>query len=84
MQSTEASNEIEGIVTTDTRIRQLVEEKTTPRNRNEQAPDNAAAVQERILLLLGNRPCPVIATGNHDAAGLHILLGLILVNMIRV
>jgi Fic family protein len=36
VQSTEASNEIEGIVTTDTRVRQLVEEKTTPRNRNEQ------------------------------------------------
>ncbi|MCQ2512717.1 MAG: Fic family protein [Lachnospiraceae bacterium] len=36
VQSTEASNEIEGIVTTNTRIRQLVEEKTTPRNRNEQ------------------------------------------------
>ena len=36
IQSTEASNAIEGIVTTDTRIRQLVEDKTTPRNRNEQ------------------------------------------------
>lgn len=36
IQSTEASNEIEGIVTTDTRIRQLVEEKTSPRNRSEQ------------------------------------------------
>lgn len=36
IQSTEASNAIEGIVTTNTRIRQLVEEKTTPRNRNEQ------------------------------------------------
>ena len=36
IQSTEASNEIEGIVTTNTRIRQLVEEKTTPKNRNEQ------------------------------------------------
>lgn len=36
IQSTEASNAIEGIVTTDTRIRQLVEEKTTPRNRDEQ------------------------------------------------
>lgn len=35
IQSTEASNAIEGIVTTNTRIRQLVEEKTTPRNRNE-------------------------------------------------
>lgn len=36
IQSTEASNAIEGIVTTDTRIRQLVEEKTTPKNRSEQ------------------------------------------------
>ena len=36
IQSTEASNAIEGIVTTSTRIRQLVEEKTMPRNRNEQ------------------------------------------------
>ena len=36
VQSTEASNAIEGIVTTNTRIKQLVAEKTTPRNRNEQ------------------------------------------------
>lgn len=36
VQSTEASNAIEGIVTTSTRIRQLVEEKATPRNRDEQ------------------------------------------------
>ena len=36
IQSTEASNAIEGIVTTNTRIRQLVEEKTTPRNKDEQ------------------------------------------------
>ena len=36
IQSTEASNAIEGIVTTSTRIRQLVENKTTPRNRDEQ------------------------------------------------
>ena len=36
VQSTEASNAIEGIVTTSTRIRQLVEEKTAPKNRNEQ------------------------------------------------
>ena len=35
IQSTEASNAIEGIVTTSTRIRQLVEEKTTPKNRDE-------------------------------------------------
>lgn len=36
VQSTEASNAIEGIVTTNTRIKQLVEEKTTPRNCDEQ------------------------------------------------
>lgn len=36
IQSTEASNAIEGIVTTSTRIRQIVEEKTTPKNRDEQ------------------------------------------------
>ena len=36
IQSTEASNAIEGIVTTSTRIRQLVEEKTSPKNRDEQ------------------------------------------------
>ncbi len=36
VQSTEASNAIEGIVTTSTRIKQLVAEKTTPKNRDEQ------------------------------------------------
>lgn len=36
IQSTKASNEIEGIVTTSVRLKKLVEEKTTPRNRNEQ------------------------------------------------
>ena len=36
IQSTEASNAIEGIVTTATRIRQLALEKTTPKNRDEQ------------------------------------------------
>ena len=35
-QSTEASNEIEGIRTTRTRLKQLCEEKTTPRNRDEE------------------------------------------------
>ena len=35
VQSTEASNRIEGIVTTNARLRQLVENKTTPRNRDE-------------------------------------------------
>ena len=36
IQSTESSNAIEGIVTTNTRIKQLVAEKTTPRTRDEQ------------------------------------------------
>jgi len=35
-QSTEASNAIEGIRTTSTRLKQLVEKKTTPKNRDEQ------------------------------------------------
>ena len=35
IQSTEASNEIEGIRTTQTRLRQLMNEKTTPKNRSE-------------------------------------------------
>ena len=35
VQSTEASNEIEGIRTTNTRLRQLMEEKTSPRTRDE-------------------------------------------------
>lgn len=36
IQSTEASNAIEGIVTTSTRMKQLIEERTTPKNRDEQ------------------------------------------------
>ena len=36
IQSTEASNEIEGIQTTNTRLKQLVADKTAPRNRDEE------------------------------------------------
>lgn len=36
IQSTEASNKIEGIVTTSVRIKQLCDQKTTPRNRDEE------------------------------------------------
>lgn len=36
VQSTEASNKIEGIITTNTRVQQLCQEKTTPRNRDEE------------------------------------------------
>ncbi|MBR2736593.1 MAG: Fic family protein, partial [Firmicutes bacterium] len=35
VQSVESSNRIEGIVTTSSRIGQIVHEKTTPRNRDE-------------------------------------------------
>lgn len=36
IQSTEASNRIEGIVTTNSRLKQLVADKTTPKNRQEE------------------------------------------------
>ena len=36
IQSTEASNKIEGIYTSDERLKKLVQDKTTPRTRNEQ------------------------------------------------
>lgn len=36
IQSTEASNKIEGIVTTSTRIKQMMANKTTPKNRDEE------------------------------------------------
>ena len=36
IQSTESSNKIEGIVTTSTRIKQLINNKATPRNRDEE------------------------------------------------
>ena len=36
IQSTESSNKIEGIYTSDIRLRELVKDKTRPRTRNEQ------------------------------------------------
>ena len=36
IQSTEASNRIEGIITTNARLKQLVADKTTPKNSNEE------------------------------------------------
>ena len=43
VQSTEASNEIEGIRTTNTRLKQLCADKTTPHNRDEEEiPGNVA------------------------------------------
>ncbi len=51
IQSTEASNAIEGIVTTSARIRQLVGEKTAPRNRDEQ---EIAGYRDALNVIHGN------------------------------
>ncbi len=48
LQSTKASNAIEGIVTTNTRIRQLMNEKTTPRNQDEKEIAGYRDVLNRI------------------------------------
>ena len=52
VQGTESSNKIEGIVTTNTRIKELVAEKTTPRNRDEKEiagyRDVLALIHERF------------------------------------
>ena len=52
IQSTEASNKIEGIVTTGTRMKQLFEEKTTPRNRDEDEIMGYRDVLNTILVLM--------------------------------
>lgn len=48
VQSTESSNAIEGIVTTNVRLKQLLKEKTTPRNRNEKEILGYRAVLEMV------------------------------------
>lgn len=59
IQSIEASNAIEGIVTTSMRIRQLVEEKTTPKNRDEQE----IAGYRDVLAIIGQIWCVVVIQG---------------------
>lgn len=51
IQSTEASNAIEGIVTTNTRIKQLVEEKTMPKNRDKDFEDRFSLVETKMSAL---------------------------------
>ncbi len=51
IQSTEASNAIEGIITTNVRIKQLVAEKTTPKNRDEQ---EIAGYRDALTVIHGN------------------------------
>lgn len=48
IQSTESSNKIEGIITTDTRIKQLCGQKTMPRNRDE---EEIAGYRDALLLI---------------------------------
>ena len=48
VQSTESSNAIEGIVTTNQRLKQLMSEKTAPRNRDEQEILGYRAVLEMV------------------------------------
>ena len=48
IQSTESSNAIEGIVTTNQRLKQLMQEKTAPRNRDEQEIMGYRAVLDMI------------------------------------
>lgn len=66
IQSTEASNAIAGIVTTSTRIKQLVEEKTTPRNRDEQEIAGYCDVLNII-----HESFDVIPITQHDILQLH-------------
>ena len=69
IQSIEASNAIEGIVTTNTRIRQLVEEKTTPRNRDEQE-----IAGYRDVLSLIHESCDAIPLSKNDILQLHKIM----------
>lgn len=48
IQSTEASNKIEGIYTTDTRLKEIVQKKSKPRNRNEKEIAGYREVLEMI------------------------------------
>lgn len=69
IQSTEASNAIEGIVTTSTRIRQLVEEKTAPKNRDEQ---EIAGYRDVLNIIHEN--CDAIPISQHYILQLHKIL----------
>ncbi len=63
VQSTEASNRIEGIITTDDRLKKLVRNKTTPRNRSEREiagyRDVLATVHENYDYI-SLRPGPIL------------------------
>ena len=67
--STEASNAIEGIKTTSTRLRQLVLDQTTPKNRNEQE-----IIGYRDVLLLINENYDAISITRNYILQLHKIL----------
>lgn len=69
IQSTEASNAIEGIVTTNTRIKQLVAEKTIPKNRDEQE-----IAGYRDVLNLIQESFDVIPLSRNDILQLHKIM----------
>lgn len=69
IQSTETSNAIEGIVTTNTRIRQLVEEKTTPKNRDEEE-----IAGYRDVLSIIHESCDAIPLSKNDILKLHKIM----------
>lgn len=69
IQSTEASNAIEGIVTTNTRIKQLVQEKTTPRNRDEQ---EIAGYRDALSII--HESCEAISLSRNYILQLHKIM----------
>lgn len=69
IQSTESSNTIEGIVTTNLRFKQLVLEKTTPKNRNE---EEIAGYRDVLSLIHENYD--VIPMSNNYILQLHKML----------
>lgn len=69
IQSTESSNAIEGIATTNTRIRQLIEDKTTPKNRDEQE-----IAGYRDVLSIIHESYDVIPITQNYILGLHKIL----------
>lgn len=65
IQSTESSNEIEGIRTTNTRLKQLVSEKTAPKNRAEEEIAGYRDAQTLYMKILIRYLLPLILFFNY-------------------
>ena len=73
IQSTEASNKIEGIYTSDARLKALVKDKTTPKTRNER---EIAGYRDPIYSIYKKRCCVCTRMMVHcDYEGIHSLCG---------